>query len=188
MATAQTGVGGLNLNGDAARNAAVYFPRILQADPAARWAARHVRAVRDGRRRHGAHRRAARRVEGAGRHRRHAERRRGAEGRADRRRERAAEPARHQLPAHVPGLRPRGLGRAHAARRRRGRRRVQVRAGAAHGAVHRGEPVSRPEVGGVRAERRAAVGADPAERRRVHAQPVPAGRLPGHARRARPTS
>jgi phage tail sheath protein FI len=30
---AQTGVPGMNLNGDAARNAAVYFPRIKQADP-----------------------------------------------------------------------------------------------------------------------------------------------------------
>ena len=36
------------------------------------------------------------------------------------------------------------------------------------------------QVGRVRAERRAAVGADPAERRRVHAQPVPPGRVPGH--------
>ena len=32
VATAQTGVAGMNLNGDAARNAAVYFPRIKQAD------------------------------------------------------------------------------------------------------------------------------------------------------------
>jgi phage tail sheath protein FI len=31
---AQTGAAGMNLNGDAARNAALYFPRILQADPA----------------------------------------------------------------------------------------------------------------------------------------------------------
>ena len=34
---------------------------------------------------------------------------------ADRRRERRAQPAGHQLPAHLPGHRPRGLGRAHAA-------------------------------------------------------------------------
>jgi phage tail sheath protein FI len=33
VATARTGVGAMNLNGDAARNAAVYFPRVLQADP-----------------------------------------------------------------------------------------------------------------------------------------------------------
>ena len=31
---AQTGAGSMNLNGDGARNAALYFPRILQADPA----------------------------------------------------------------------------------------------------------------------------------------------------------
>ena len=35
------------------------------------------------------------------------------------------------------------------------------------------------QVGGVRAQRRAALGADPAHRRRLHEQPVPAGRLPG---------
>ena len=44
------------------------------------------------------------------------------------------------------------------------------------------------QVGRVRAERRAALGADPAQRRRVHAEPVPPGRLPGHDARARPTS
>ena len=38
----------------------------------------------------------------------------------------------------------------------------------------------RNAVGRLRAERRAAVGADPAERRRVHAEPVPPGRVPGH--------
>ena len=36
------------------------------------------------------------------------------------------------------------------------------------------------QVGGVRAERRAAVGANPPQRRLVHAQPLPPGRLPGH--------
>ena len=34
VAAAQTGAGGMNLNGDGARNAALYFPRLLQADPA----------------------------------------------------------------------------------------------------------------------------------------------------------
>ena len=48
------------------------------------------------------------------------------------------------------------------------------------GALPRGEPLPRDAVGRLRAERRAAVGADPAQRRRVHAQPVPPGRLPGH--------
>ena len=33
VATARTGAGGMNLNGDAARNATLYFPRMLQADP-----------------------------------------------------------------------------------------------------------------------------------------------------------
>jgi hypothetical protein len=33
VSVAQTGVSGMNLNGDAARNAAIYFPRIKQADP-----------------------------------------------------------------------------------------------------------------------------------------------------------
>ena len=80
-----------------------------------------------------------------------------------------AQPARHQRPAHLPDLRQRRLGRAHARRRRPAGQRVEVHPGAAHGAVHRGEPVPGPEVGGLRAERRAALGADPAQRRRVHA-------------------
>ena len=33
MAAAQTGAAGMGLNGDAARNAALYFPRVRQADP-----------------------------------------------------------------------------------------------------------------------------------------------------------
>jgi phage tail sheath protein FI len=33
ISSAQTGVAGMNLNGDAARNAAIFFPRIKQADP-----------------------------------------------------------------------------------------------------------------------------------------------------------
>ena len=33
VSAAQSGVSGMNLNGDAARNAAIYFPRIKQADP-----------------------------------------------------------------------------------------------------------------------------------------------------------
>jgi phage tail sheath protein FI len=33
VSAAQTGAAGMNLNGDAARNAALYFPRIVQADP-----------------------------------------------------------------------------------------------------------------------------------------------------------
>ena len=56
---------------------------------------------------------------------------------------------------------------------------VEVRAGAPARALHRGEPLSRHAVGGLRAERRVAVGADPTERRRLHAHAVPPGRVPG---------
>ncbi len=40
-------------------------------------------------------------------------------------------------------------------------------------------PVPRHAVGRLRAERRAALGADTPERRRLHAEPLPPGRLPG---------
>ena len=66
--------------------------------------------------------------------------------------------------------------------------RVEVPPGAAHGAVHRGVAVPRHAVGRLRAQRRAAVGADPAQRRRVHEQPVPPGRVRRARRRRRPTS
>ena len=46
----------------------------------------------------------------------------------------------------------------------------------------------RHAMGGVRAQRRAAVGADPAQHRRLHAGPVPPGRVPGQHAEARPTS
>ena len=72
------------------------------------------------------------------------------------------------------------LGCAHARRRRPAGLRVEVHPGAPAGALPRGEPLSRHAVRRLRAERRAAVVADPAQRRRVHAEPVPAGRLPGH--------
>ena len=84
--------------------------------------------------------------------------------------------------------RPRRLGRADAAGQRPARLGVEVRPGAAHGALPRGEPLPRHAVGRVRAERRAAVGADPAQRRRVHEQPVPPGRVRRARRRARRTS
>ena len=84
-----------------------------------------------------------------------------------------------QLPAHAAGVRQRRVGRAHAARRRRSRVGVEVRAGAAHGALHRGEPLPRHAMGRVRAERRTALGADPAERGRLHAEPFPPGGIPG---------
>ena len=50
------------------------------------------------------------------------------------------------------------------------------------------EPVPRAAMGRFRAERRAALVPDPAQRRCVHAQPVPAGSLPGHAALAMRTS
>jgi hypothetical protein len=62
-------------------------------------------------------------------------------------------------------------------------RRVEVRAGAPPGPLHRGEPLPRHAVGRLRAERRAAVGADSPQRRRVHAGPVPPGRVPGQTPR-----
>ena len=50
-------------------NAALYFPRVIALDPLHENRLEGLRAVRCGGRRHGAHRRRARRVEGAGRHR-----------------------------------------------------------------------------------------------------------------------
>ncbi len=70
------------------------------------------------------------------------------------------------------------------ARRRRVRRPVEVHRRAAHGAVHRGDAVPRPQVGRLRAQRRGAVGPDPAQRGRVPERPVPPGRVPGHDPRA----
>ena len=56
---------------------------------------------------------------------------------ADRPAERRAQPARRQLPAHLPDLRPRLLGRAHARRRRPARQRVEVHPDPPPRAVHR---------------------------------------------------
>ncbi len=83
---------------------------------------------------------------------------------------------------------PRRLGRPDAAGQRPARLGVEVRPGAAHGALPRGDPLPRHAVGRLRAERRAALGADPAQRRRVHEQPVPPGRVRRARRRARRTS
>ena len=60
------------------------------------------------------------------------------------------------------------------------RRPVEVRPGAPDRAFIEESLYRGHAVGGLRAQRRAAVGADPPERRRVHARPVPPGRLPGH--------
>ena len=66
---------------------------------------------------------------------------------ADRRRERPAQPARRQLPARHSRRRPGRLGRAHAAGRRPAGERVEVRPGAPHRALHRGEPLPRARSG-----------------------------------------
>jgi uncharacterized protein len=100
--------------------------------------------------------------------------------RADRRRERPAQPAGPELPAQLPGDRHRGVGRAHLPWRRSAVVGMEVLAGAAAGAVYRRNAVSQPAMGRVRAERRAAVGAGAPERRRLHAEPVPPGRVSGH--------
>ena len=106
-------------------------------------------------------------------------------GEADRRRERPAQPARHQLPAHAS---PSPAASCGARRTLDGDdqlasewKYVPVRRTALfiEESLYRGHAV-----GGVRAQRRAALGADPAERRRVHARPVPPGRLPGHDARS----
>ena len=180
----------INLTGPAARNAALYFPRVLQADPLAR---RHdrlrsppsgtvagVMARTDATR--GVWKAPAgidAALIGAAR----------PDGAADRPAERAAQPARRQLPAHLPDLRQRRAGA-----------RARSTAPTCSPSEWKYMPVRRlalfieeslfrgTQVGGVRAERRAAVGADPAERRRVHERPVPPGRVPGRDAAARPTS
>ena len=85
-------------------NAAVYFPRIQEPDPLRDGQIVTFAPSRRGRRRHGPHRRDARRLEGAGRARGDARRRAGARASPlDRPRERQAQPARRQLPAQLPG-------------------------------------------------------------------------------------
>ena len=88
----------------------------------------------------------------------------------------------------LPAAGPSRLGRAHTAGRRPTRLGMEIHPGPPHRALHRRKPVSRHAMGGVRAERRAAVGADPPQRRRVHAESLPAGRLSGQDARARRTS
>jgi hypothetical protein len=108
------------------------------------------------------HRRQPRCLEGTGRHRRRPGRCARADRAADRPGERSAQPARRELPAVLPHHRPGGLGRADAARRRRGRLGVEVHRRAADRADDRGEPLPWHEVGPVRTQRRTAVGPDQA--------------------------
>ena len=104
-------------------NGAAFFPRLRMPDPLQQLPAAHLRAVRLWWPASTPAPMHARRLEGAGRHRGDADRRAAAcVYHADRRRERRAQSARGQLPPHLPGLRHRGLGRAHAGRRRRPRR------------------------------------------------------------------
>ncbi len=65
------------------------------------------------------------------------------------------------------------------ARRRCRGQPVEVRADSAGGIVHRVEPLPGNAVGGVRAQRRAAVVGDPAQCRLVHAEPFHRGVFPG---------
>ncbi len=111
-----------------------------------------LRAMRGRGRALRAHRRDARRVEGASRSRSHALWCAEPDLCAERRRKRRAQSAGIELPAGLPGLRRRVLGRADADRRRRRSERMEIRAGEASRAVPRGELVPRHQVGGVRAE------------------------------------
>ncbi len=136
------------------------------------------RAGRRDRRAGGAHRRHPRRLEGAGGDRGRPARHRRPRAALLRPRERDPQPARGQ---HHPGLpqRHRQLGRADHGRRRRLRQRVEVHPDPPPRALHRGEPLPRAQVDGLRAQRRAALGADPPQRRRLHAGALPPRRLPG---------
>ena len=78
-----------------------------------------------------------------------------------------------------PGAGNARLGCAHACGLRPARFGVEVPARAPHCALPRGVALPRHPVGRLRAQRRAALGADPPERRRVHEQPLPPGRVRG---------
>ena len=169
-------------------NAAVYFPRPRIADPLNDNRLRSVGASGTVAGSVRAHRRDARRLEGARRARRHASQRPGRSHPAHRPRERAAQSARRQLPAQLPdagnvvwGARTLAGADALASEWKY----VPVRRTAL---FLEESALPRHAVGRLRAERRAAVGADPAQRRRVHEQPLPPGRLRRERRRARRTS
>ena len=71
------------------------------------------------------------------------------------------------------------LGRADQRRRRHVRQRVQIHPDPPPRPLHGGEPLSRTQMGGVRAQRHTALGLDPAQCWFLHAGTLPAGRLPG---------
>ena len=171
-------------------HAGLYFPRLRLTDPlhAGGCATFPPSGAVAGR--HRAHRRRARRLEGAGRHGGDARRRRGARPSTLTDGENGhAQPARRQLPAHLPGRPATSCG---ARARCEGAdalgvewKYVPVRRTALfiEESLYRGtqwvvfEPNDEPLWAQIRLERR-----------RVHARPVPPGRVPGHARRARRTS
>ena len=164
------------------RNAAVYFPRIRQPDPLRDGPDRHVRARRA---RSPASSRAPTPRAASGRRRPASTRRStassGCSVTADRPRERrsstrSASTACATLPAPATWSGARAPARA-TTRLASEWKYLPVRRTAL---FLEESPVPRHAVGRVRAERRAAVGADPAQRRRLHAQPVPPGRVPGH--------
>ncbi len=72
--------------------------------------------------------------------------------------------------ADPPGGRPAGLA-------------MEIHPSAQDGPLSRAEHRTRPELGGLRAERRAALGVDPSRRRRIHAGPFPARSLRGRVGR-----
>jgi hypothetical protein len=153
---------------------------LLSADPGGRSPPRRADRAggseRRGRRHLGPHRRDARGVEGTGRVGGNSRRCRLAVRAADRPRDRGAEPARRELLPQLAGRRHHRLGRAHAQRRRPARGSVEVPPRAPHGALPRGVALPRHAVGRVRAERRSALGADPAQHHLVHVDALPARR------------
>ena len=139
-------------------NSAFYFPRILGADPLQQNLPRPFAPSRRGRRRVGPHRRRAGRLEGAGRHRGHPDRGDRARASAHRGRQRHRSTRRgvnalRALPVVGPVVWGARTGRGADAGLG-----VEVPAGATARPVHRGVPGPRHPVGGVRAQRRTAVG------------------------------
>ena len=173
----------LHLSGLGARNAALYHPYTLRPDPERDNQLEYFPTFGDDRWCHGQNRCNKGRVESTrGQPGRRPERYPGFTDQPDRRRERFAQPTRHQLPEDVPDLRTPRLGRAHptgADQLADEYKYVPVRRTALfiEESLYRGT-----QVGRLRAQRRAALGADPAQRRRVHAEPVPPGRVPGRRR------
>ena len=125
------------------RNAALYFHARQDRRPAQRLPAAHRWGQRHGRRPLRPHRQHTGRVEGAGGHRGEPGERAGAGLPVDRPGERRAESAGDQLSAQLPGLRQRGVGRSHAGWRRSTGIGVEVRPGAAAGALPGGKPLPR---------------------------------------------